>query len=258
MLRAMPVKGDPNVVGTPSAIGTPVWVTGHGATLGEIETTVDELEAVVVRGVNELTAGADGSGLKATDGGLRPPPPSSVEPSGIPTMPTEDPGPMDPAIGGNAVADATQVPGALVAIPPPSKSIMPDSPGIELPAPADAPVVKPAIPADAPVSGLPMPSGDGDEAPPHIAPMIGDAPEVVGLRPGVASSMAPMGIPVCPTGAFGMPSGDVMPSAGRGKTFMRACAWAEPQHKRTAAVRIVKRVTIGSNSRIVGRSLLQN
>jgi hypothetical protein len=63
-----------------------------------------------------------------------------------------------------------------------------------------------------------------DEAPAHGAPIKGAAPDVVGLTPGVASSVAPRGIPVCPTGALGMPSGDVMPSAGRGETFIRACA----------------------------------
>src|SRR5262245_56471657 len=101
------------------------------------------------------------------------------------------------------------------------------------------------MPADAPVIGLPMPTDSGaDEAPAHAAPIMGAAPDVIGLTPGVASSVAPMGIPVCPTGAFGMPSGDVMPSAGRGETLMRACAYADPQPKRTAAVVIAKRVTM--------------
>jgi hypothetical protein len=68
-----------------------------------------------------------------------------------------------------------------------------------------------------------MTAGVG-EAPGHVAPIKGAAPDVVGLTPGVASSVAPRGIPVCPTGALGMPSGDVMPSAGRGETFIRACA----------------------------------
>src|SRR5262249_29888755 len=88
-----------------------------------------------------------------------------------------------------------------------------DSPGIELAMPADAPVIGPPTPADA----------GADEAPAHGAPIKGAAPDLVGLTPGVASSVAPRGIPVCPTGAFGMPSGDVMPSAGSGATFMR-CA----------------------------------
>ena len=58
----------------------------------------------------------------------------------------------------------------------------------------------------------------------HVAPSIGEAPDVVGLTPGVASSVAPRGTPVCPTGAFGMPSGDVRPSGGRGEVLRGACA----------------------------------
>jgi len=221
--RARPTKGDPNVVGIPVIVGTPVWVVVQGAVLCGVENGADGLEGVG-RGVS-VRAGADPFGLRATDGGLKPPPPSSVEPSGIPTMPTDDPGPMDEAKGGDAVADAAQAPGALAAIPPPSKSAVLDNPVIELAVPADAPVVKPPMPADAPVTGLPMAADAGaDEAPAHVAPTKGAAPEVVGLTPGVASSVAPRGIPVCPTGALGMPSGDVMPSAGRGETFMRACA----------------------------------
>jgi hypothetical protein len=202
------------------------------------------------RAGSELITGAEGFGLRATDGGLRPPPPSPVEPSGIPTGPTVDPGPIEEASGGDAVADAVQVAGAVAPTPPPSKSAVLDSPGTELPMPVDA--VEPPIPADAPVIGLPitvdavvvelaMAPGAG-EAPTHVAPIKGAAPDAVGLTPGVASSVAPKGIPVCPTGALGMPSGEVMPSAGRGETFMRACAEAEPQPKRTSAVAIAKRV----------------
>ena len=221
-LRAKPVKGAPNVVGTPAIVGIPLWVVAHVAVLGAADADGVEGGVMPLRGVSELVTGADGFGLRATDGGLRPPPPSSVEPSGIPTMPTDDPGPMDEAKGGDAAA---QVPGALALIPPPSKSAALDNPVIELAVPADAPVVKPPMPADSPVTGLPMAADAGaDEAPAHVAPTTGAAPEVVGLTPGVASSVAPMGIPVCPTGALGMPSGDVMPSAGRGETFMLACA----------------------------------
>ena len=65
----------------------------------------DGLEGVMVSsGGSKLITGAEEFGLRATDGGLRPPPPSSVEPSGIPTMPTDDPGPIDEARGGDAVA----------------------------------------------------------------------------------------------------------------------------------------------------------
>jgi hypothetical protein len=220
-LKARPVKGAPNVVGTPAMVGTPVWVVGHGAVLCGIERDADGSEGgLIARGASEVIPGADGFGLRATDGGLRPPPPSSVEPKGIPTMPTDEPGPIDDAIGGDAVADAIQAPGALAVTPPPSKGVVLDSPGIELPMPADAPVIGLPIPVDAATVEL----ADAGDAPAHVAPIKGAAPDVVGLTPGVASSVAPRGMPVCPTGALGMPSGDVMPRAGRGETFMGACA----------------------------------
>src|SRR5215472_11301596 len=208
-LRAKPVKGAPNVVGTPAIVGIPAWVVAHVDVLGAADTDGVEDGVMPLRGVSEPVTGADGFGARATDAGLRPPPPSSVEPSGILTMPTDDPGPMDEAKGGDAAA---QVPGALALIPPPSKSAAPDNPVIEL-----------AVPGDAPVIGLPM-AADAGAKEAHVAPIMGAAPDVVGLTPGVASSVAPRGIPVCPTGALGMPRGEVMPSAGRGETFMRACA----------------------------------
>jgi hypothetical protein len=215
----MPVKGAPNVVGTPVMVGRPVWVVAHGGgVLCDVKRDNDGLESwAVLRDPSGLIMGAEAFGLRATDGGLRPPPPSSVEPSGIPTMPTDDPGPIDDAIGGDAVADAAQAPGAVPVIPPPSKTALPvaaDPPAAELPIPVGATVMELPTAADA---------GDG-EAPKHVAPIMGAVPDVIGLTPGVASSVAPMGIPVCPTGAFGMPSGDVMPSAGRGERLMRACA----------------------------------
>jgi len=201
----------------------PVWVVGHGAVLCGVESGADGLEGV---GRGASVMGAAALGLRATDGGLRPPPPSSVEPGGIPTMPTDDPGPIDEPMGGDAVADAAQAPGALAAIPPPSKGgAVPDVPVTEPPVPADAPVTGLPMAADVPVSELPMAAdGGADETPPHVAPSNGDAPDVVGLTPGVASSVAPRGIPVCPTGAFGIPSGDVMPSGGRAEVLMGACA----------------------------------
>jgi hypothetical protein len=216
--RAKPVNGAPKLVCKPVDVGTPVWVVGHGGVVCDVKRDNDGLEGgAVPKGVSELITGAEAFGLSATDGGLRPPPPSSVEPSGIPTMPTDDPGPIDEAIGGNAVADAAQVPGAAAIIPPPSKSALPmpgEPPAVELPMALGATVIE-----------LPMAAGAGaDEAPTHVVPIMGAAPDVIGLTPGVASSVAPMGIPVCPTGAPGMPSGDVMPSAGRGETFMRVCA----------------------------------
>jgi hypothetical protein len=175
-----------------------------------------------------VIAGAEKLGLSATDGGLRPPPPSSVEPSGIPAGPTSEPGPIEEASGGDALADAAQTPCGLAVIPPPSNSTLPDSPSVELAMPA-VPVAEAAIPADAPVTGpavgakLPM-GADAGNAPMHVPPTNGTAPDVIGLTPGVASSIAPRGIPVCPARALGTPSGEVMPKAGSGETLMRACA----------------------------------
>jgi hypothetical protein len=182
-------------------------------------------------GVSKLTAGADGLGLSATDGGLRPPPPISVEPSGMPTGPTDEPGPIDEASGTDAVADAAQAPGALALMPPPSNSALLDDVVLEFPVAASAPVagvpavLADAIPPDAPAIALGMaPDAGAGEAPAHGAPIKGEAPNVVGLTPGLASSVAPMGIPVCPTGALGMPSGEVSPSGGSGEVFRGACA----------------------------------
>src|SRR5690242_5458856 len=97
--KALPDNGTPNGVTTPPAPGVPVPVVGHGVVLPEVELGVGGLEGVIpVRGV-KVIRDADGFGIRATDGGLRPPPPSSVAPSGIPAMPTDDPGPIDEAIG---------------------------------------------------------------------------------------------------------------------------------------------------------------
>jgi len=127
------------------------------------------------------------------------------------------------------VADTAQAPGALAAIPPPSKGAVPEVPVTEPPTPADAPVTGLPVLGDVPVVELPIKlpmAADGgvDETAPHVAPSIGEVPDVVGLTPGVASSVAPRGTPVCPTGAFGMPSGDVTPSGGRGEVLRGACA----------------------------------
>ena len=193
---------------------------GHGRAVGAADIDAVEGAVMPVSGVSGLIAGAEGLGLSATDGGLRPPPPNSIEPSGIPAGPTREPGEAN-----GAVADAAQAPCALAVMPPPSNGALPDSPGIALARPAV--LVEPAIPADAPVIalavGVKLPMAAGD-APAHVAPSKGAAPDVVGLTPGVASSVAPRGIPVCPTGALGTPSGDVMPKAGSGETLMRA--WA--------------------------------
>jgi hypothetical protein len=88
-----------------------------------------------------------------------------------------------------------------------------------------------------PLVEFPMP-----EAAVCIAPMVlehaegvvivialeAEEPDVIGLTPGVASSVAPSGRPVPPTGAAApIPSGEVIPSGG-GMAPMATCANAAP------------------------------
>src|SRR5258707_10262096 len=89
-LRAVPVRGAPNGVVTPRAEGTPVPVVWQGAVLPPVGRGACVLEGgITMRGVMVIK-GANGFGVRAADGGLRPPLPSSVAPSGIPVRPTDD------------------------------------------------------------------------------------------------------------------------------------------------------------------------
>jgi hypothetical protein len=156
--------------------------------------------------------GADGLMVRATDGGLRPPAPNSVVPSGIPTRPTDDADPIPVGEEADAAGPANelllvvaQVPDAVPTLPPPSKV---DVAVIELSVPDVVPVVEVVRPKDACGIEPPMPE-HGVLA---VSPS-GDVPDDVGLTPGDASSVAPRGIPVGAIGEPGpMPSGDVMPS----------------------------------------------
>jgi hypothetical protein len=197
--------------------------------------------------VPSVETGADKLGVRATDGGLRPPAPSSVEPSGIPTRATDDAEPIpvgDEADAAGAVEEllpfAAQVPDAVPAMPPPSK--------VDIPVPIDVPVIEVPAPDVAP----PMPE--------HVVLLAvnasGDVPDVNGLTPGDASPVAPRGMPVGATGEPGpMPSGDIMPSGdvpGEMPT-PPTCAKAEPQLRRTAAVvAITMRVIVGSTLLCIG------
>jgi hypothetical protein len=144
--------------------------------------------------------------------GLSPPVASSVEPSGTPSRPTLD---RAPIVGDEAepvALDVTvplaQVPEAVPEMPAPSNSAVgADVPEIA-PVADDSPFIAlvgavelPAPPVEQIVAEVIMPGADGLIA--------------VGLTPGVASSVAPIGIPVVPTAAAGpIPSGDVRPSGG--------------------------------------------
>lgn len=168
--------------------------------------------------------------------GLSPPVPSSVDPIGIPTRPTVL---REPMVGDEAdvvglddgVVAVAHVPDAVPAIPMPSNS------GVGAEVPDIAPVTEdsPGSEPAAPFAELPIPV-----AVVCIAPMVLEQAEgvvialeaegldVIGLTPGVASSVAPSGTPVTPSGAAApIPSGEVMPSGGV-TAPMPTCANAAP------------------------------
>ena len=199
----------------------------------------------------------DGVGVTSTAGGLRPPAPSSVEPSGIPTRLADDPEPIPVGDEADAAGPAkelppiaAQAPDVVPVMPPPSKvEVEPDVPAVE------APVIELPMPDVVPTLELPIPKdvcGSEPPMPAHCA--MTPVPDVDGLTPGDASSVAPRGTPAGATGEPApIPSGDVMPSGeDPGEVLIPpTCATAEPQLKRAAAiVAIAKRV-------IIGRPLLQ-
>jgi hypothetical protein len=118
----------------------------------------------------------------------------------------------------DAVAALAHVPDAVPEIPVPSNSgVGGDVPEIA-PVAEDSPGSEPAVP---PVE-LPMPGVAVCIAPIVLAHAEGvvialeaEELDVIGLTPGVASSVAPSGTPVTPTGAAApIPSGEVIPSGG--------------------------------------------
>ncbi len=153
-----------------------------------------------------------------------------------------------------------QVPDAVPVVPPPSNSaVEPDVPPVDIPEPKDVPVVAVPMPLDAPADEALRPKeacGSEPPMPAHavrelVGGIMGDVPDVVGLTPGVASSVAPKGIPVGATAEPGpMPSGDVMPSGdGPGEMLVPpTCAQAAPQPMRTAAMAAVNKRVIASFS----------
>jgi hypothetical protein len=253
-LSALPVKGDPNGVITPVIEGTPVPVSEHEVALPDVDAVLPDVErgadglevGSTTRGVSVIS-GANGFGASATDGGLSPPTATSVEPMGIPALPTDETEPA--AVGDDAIADPSSPTPALVAQPPEADADMPP-PSNKL----ELPDVDPLVSIKLPEMDVPMPD-DACEAEPAeqvaIPPTSGNVPDIVGLTAGEASSVAPMGILVGGTGEPGpTPSGEVMPRAGPGNTLIPpTCAEAEPQPKRTAAVMATtKRVVMGRTS----------
>ena len=249
MPRKRPTDGDPNVVGTPEIVGTPLSVGVHGGGLSEVDGVGDaeELEDGGASGLSVLMTGAEGFGISATEGGLRPALPISVAPMGMPIGPTGDPGDAVPAVAAPALPIGAQGPDALAVVPPPATPApMPPPPAL-VPMPPPSNVVLPEAPVVALVTAAE--AAAADNAPPHATPVrgsSGDAPDIIGLAPGVASWVAPKGIPVGPTGADGpIPSGDVIPKGNPGE-MLGACACAAPAPNSAATSTIVKRVLMAS------------
>ncbi len=187
---------------------------------------------VVEQDVPGIDVGADGLGVTICGIGLNPPTPSSVEPIGMPTRPTD----ADDAIPVGDEADAAGCPGvvpvmlahvpeAVPTLPPPSNSVdEADVPGVDIPVPDGLPVME-LVPDRFPaIELMPLQVVVLSAAGPS-----GDAPEVVGLTPGEFSSVAPREIPVPGTaGAGPMPSGEVMPSGEGADGTALTCAQADP------------------------------
>jgi hypothetical protein len=87
----------------PEIVGTPVWVVAHCGGLSEVDGVdtdddAEETEDGGASGLSMFMTGAEGFGISATEGGLRPALPISVAPMGMPTSPTGDPGVDVPAV----------------------------------------------------------------------------------------------------------------------------------------------------------------
>jgi len=170
--------------------------------------------------------------------GLTPKFPSSVEPIGTLGIPKRG----VPAIDGAVGCEETALPTAgvwlhvLVDI-----VLVPEVPGCVAPMPVlTPPASKSPLEPGVPIIAVPIPVL---VEPKQVVPAPNvDAPRPndPGLTPGVASSVAPMGIPVGateePEGL--MPSGEVepIPKFGPGAAIPPTCAWPEPQPSNIAIV----------------------
>jgi len=119
--------------------------------LAEEPPPVDDIP-VVEQGI----VGTDVLGVRTAGGGLSPPAPSSVEPIGIPTRPTDGAEPIPAGEEAEAAGPAkelpaipAQVPDAVPTVPPPSKSAVdPDVPPVDIPVPKDVPAMELPTPED--------------------------------------------------------------------------------------------------------------
>jgi hypothetical protein len=128
--------------------------------------------------VLKVELGAEGFRVGRVGRGLRPPAPSSVEPSGIPLRPTFA---ADPIVGDEAEAAGfpselpavvAHVPDAVPAMPPPSNTYVDaELPAAEVPVPYEVPDIELPMPDEVPVDGTPIPKdacGREPPMPPHV------------------------------------------------------------------------------------------
>jgi hypothetical protein len=180
--------------------------------------------------------------------GLRPPGESSVEPNGIPALPTVDcpPRPVGEEAEAVALDDAaatplTHVPEAFPDMPVESnKGVGAGKPEVMVPAPVMpfgvTEVAMPDVPGMAVVgcAEAPIP----EQAVEAVIEPSAAVPATLALTPGVAISVAPSGIPVGPTGEPGpSPSGEVTPSGAGAPVTMPTWAKAglQPSSEQAAA-----------------------
>jgi hypothetical protein len=175
---------------------------------------VEDMDDPVKHGVPPGIDDGYGLGVGTTGAALTPALPISTEPNGIPVR-AAPPGDTD----GIAADDA-----ALL-------ELVPHVPEVAAPPGSDVPVPAPiAVPPPSKVVPEPDVPDEGLPAAEHVVPVpvIPIVPVGIGLRPGDASSVEPMGIPVGGTDEPGViPSGEVAPMPGVGLPIPPTCAKAE-------------------------------
>jgi hypothetical protein len=181
--------------------------------------------------------------------GLTPPVESSVDPIGIPTRPVVDREAIDgedaDPVGLDDAVVVAQVPDAVPEMPAPSNSAVGADVPDTAPVAGDSPFIAPVAPmAELPIPAAPVCIDPAtlEHAEVVVVIMLEAMPVAPGLTPGVASSVAPSGIPVAPTGAPGpIPSGEVTPSVVGAPVTIPTWAKAGLPHNNGSATVKIKR-----------------
>jgi hypothetical protein len=217
VVACVPGSGDIPLGPTLVTVGDSV-VTGGNVPVVE---TGDEGTSVVTVGAG-LIVGTDDDG---TGVALSPPLPSCTEPNGIPVREMR----LGDEVGEDDIAADADAAPLVPVLHVPDVVALPGN-GVPVPAPNPPPSKFVLVP-DAPADGLAM---DEHIVPVPVIPVVSVS---IGLSPGDASSVAPMGRPTGATEEPGvMPSGEVEPIPGVGLAIPPTCAKTGLQPKRAAAV----------------------